>query len=136
MSIAVYFERIPRGWWSGIAEKSNTFRRFPYLKLNRYSVVGHLPPLGVFFQRNSRGEGIGTRFGPCVGYCFGVLNRPSLTNLNTRYGAVGDDVERSMRFVLHDGVVLQSKVAPTRNSAPKNAVFAEMLAHSPATRPD
>ena len=36
-------------------------------------------------------EGISTRWNPCVGFCFGVLNRPSLTELNTRYGAVGED---------------------------------------------
>merc|ERR1719335_792814 len=53
-----------------------------------------------------RHEGISTRWNTCVGYCYGVRNRPAMTHLNTRYGACGDDVVRSIRFMFQDGIVL------------------------------
>lgn len=55
-------------------------------------------------------EGISTKFNVCVGYCFGVINRPALKGLNTIYGATGDDVERSMRFMKHDGLTLHYRM--------------------------
>lgn len=54
-------------------------------------------------------QGISTSFGVCVGYFFGVLNR-KLDVLETEFGACGDDVERSLRYVNYDGLVLRYRM--------------------------
>ena len=53
-----------------------------------------------------RCEGVSTQWNVCVGFCYGVINRPKLEAVNTRFGAVGDDVERSIRYMVQDGIVL------------------------------
>lgn len=50
-------------------------------------------------------SGISTNFGICPGYFFGVINRRS-ENLRTRFGPCSDDVERSIRYYIEDGIIL------------------------------
>ena len=54
-------------------------------------------------------SGISTVFGVLVGYFFGCINR-KLDCLETQFGACGDDVERSLRYIDHDGIVLRYKM--------------------------
>ena len=53
--------------------------------------------------------GISTAFGVCVGYFFGCINR-KLEFLETQFGACGDDVERSLRYINYDKLVLRYKM--------------------------
>lgn len=54
-------------------------------------------------------QGISTNFGVCVGYFFGVINR-KIDFLDCKFGACGDDVERSLRYAKMDGLVLRYRM--------------------------
>ena len=100
-SISNASQRICKLWqgeWVDIIEDAGV--RMLQTGANIWSIsLSHVP-------WHLRAVGISTCFGICVGHCFGVINRKR-DDLETEFGSCGDDVERSIRYMLEDHIILR-----------------------------
>ena len=69
-------------------------------KANLWSVNTSANPLSMHPTHISRRAGI------CNGYCYGFFNRKATKAIFPDIGTAAEDVERSARYFMHDGVLI------------------------------
>lgn len=76
--------------------------------LNKSFIWGVYPVYNPFFRKNN--DELSTSLKYIVGAFYGIVNRPNLNALNltiTKTNGQKEDVERTLKYFIHDGIVLR-----------------------------